>query len=162
MLIEPQEPRPLHADLDQHPSRLHPERMVGPGQDRMQLSLDGVQTHPFQVAPVFGLGPIRIPDRQQFGVEILVDGPNGHVQLRRDLSDAGPTRRRQKHLLSAKGNPSLLPDMGWSLLGGLLGGRSGLLGSPFPRTRTLGIAPLHDPFSCPATHFSVQPSWRSV
>ncbi len=59
---------------------------------------------------VLRLGSRPITDRQQFGVEVLVDGPERHTQLGRDLSKTGTIRRRQNHPLPSTGNPLFFPD----------------------------------------------------
>ena len=114
--------------------RLHPERVVVPDHDWMQRSQRGIHPHHFQVAIVLGLRSRPVTDRQQFGTDVLMDGPEGHTQLGRDLSKTGTTRSRQNHPLPSKGNPLFFPDPDpWSSSSGLL------LGSPLPRVRTLGV-----------------------
>ncbi len=77
---------------------------------------------------------------------------------RAPMSKTGTTSSRQTHPLPSKGNPLFFPGMGWS-------SSSGLFGSPLPPVRTFGLRgfrSLCGRFSCPSSHFSVQPSWCST
>ena len=122
----------VNAGVDPDPRGLHAQGVVVPLHHGVQRAQRPVQSQHFEIPQVLRRRPGAIAERQEFSADVLVDGPNRHAQLGRDLPKTGTTRSRQKHPLPSKGNPLFFPDMGWSSSRGLL------LGNPPPGARTFG------------------------